>query len=212
MTDKQERMQEQMNKKATQNEVDMTPDVRSECEIAALWRSAIAPKAELSAGGWTPERKREQRKRLLAGELTELEFDAVVFRMGPNANHIRFRQEDMDAFAASFMGTPFLRNHDTGDIGARDGTVVRSWLEHDPVRGDAMRQTIRLTTQRGMRDFLDGIIDRFSIGWYWDQVECSVCGRDWLECQHTPGRAYETDDAFDIDPPGYPPERSRGQP
>ena len=114
--------------------------------------------------------------------------------MGRNANHIRFRKCDMYACAESFVGSPFRRNHDTADIGARDGTVIRSWMQPDPVKGDAMRQTIRLTTQRGMRDFLEGIIDRFSIGWYWQRVECSICGQDWLECEHRPGRIYRMDD------------------
>jgi len=107
--------------------------------LAELWRLGIAPMAELTASGWTPERRKAERDRLVSGELTDLEFDAVVFRMGRNANYIRFRECDMDAFAESFVGSPFLRNHDTADIGARDGTVIRSWMQPDPEKGDAMR-------------------------------------------------------------------------
>jgi hypothetical protein len=116
-----------------------------------------------------------------------LEFDAVVFRHGPNRNHVRFRTEDLAAFAASFAGLPFLRNHAVEDVGARDGTVVASALV-----GDAFHQHIRLTTDRGVRDFQAGILDRFSIGWFYAGVECSICGRDWFGCGHWPGRRYPT--------------------
>ena len=53
-----------------------------------------------------------------------------------------------------------------------------------------MLQTIRLTTDRGIKDFLDGIIDRFSISWYWSSIECSICHDNWLLCEHQPGQAY----------------------
>ena len=124
------------------------------------------------------------------GELRELDFAAVVFRGGPNANHVRFVADELPAFAASFAGQPFLRNHDTDDIGSRDGTVMASRLA-----GDTFRQAIKLTTQRGIRDFLEGIIDRFSIAWGYAGVTCSVCGEDWLTCGHWPGRRYPTADA-----------------
>jgi hypothetical protein len=134
----------------------------------------------------TPERRGELKTMLKEGRLDELRFDAVVFRDGPNANHTRFRQADLAAFAQSFVGVPFLRNHDTNDIGARDGTVVESRMV-----GSEFHQTIRLTTERGMRDFLEGVIDRFSIGWYFEGVECGTCGKDWFECSHWPGQRYE---------------------
>src|SRR5690606_25953478 len=111
----------------------------------------------------TPTRRAQLKQQLKDGTLTELEFEASVFRLGPNRNHVRFRDEDIPAFAASFAGVPFLRNHDVHDIAARDGTVVDSRLV-----GSEFHQTIRLTTERGIRDFLDQIIDRFSIAWYHD--------------------------------------------
>jgi hypothetical protein len=129
------------------------------------------------------------RKRLAAGELEELEFEAVVFRaVYPNRNFVRFRPEDLGAFAASFVDTPFLRNHDLHDVGARDGTVIDAWCE-----GPDMHQKVRLTTQRGIGDFLNGVLDRFSIGWYAQRAECSVCGQDWLKCDHWPGEEYAVD-------------------
>lgn len=128
----------------------------------------------------------ELKAKLRAGELDEIIFEAVVYRDGPNGNHVRFREADLSGLAASYAGVPFLRNHDTHDVGSRDGTVVEGRL----VNGE-FQQTVRLTTERGMRDFLDGVIDRFSISWYFQGVECGICGQDWFGCSHWPGERYE---------------------
>lgn len=127
------------------------------------------------------------RRALAEGTLDELEFDAVVWRNVPNANYVRFRAEELPGLAASFEGAPFLRNHDHADIGSRDGTVLTSRINE---QGE-MLQRIKLTTRRGIADFLDGIIDRFSIAWYWERIECAVCGQDWLVCEHFPGHTYQ---------------------
>ncbi len=158
-----------------------------------LWSAPVGGRlhvrARMSSGRdghrWDPARRDELWAQWRRGELRELTFDAVVFRTGPNANHVRFVPEELPAFAASFAGQPFLRNHDAGDIGSRDGTVVAGHLV-----GNAFRQEISLTTRRGLRDFLEGIIDRFSIAWSYAGVTCSVCGEDWLTCGHWPGRRY----------------------
>ena len=115
-----------------------------------------------------------------------LEFRAVVYRTGPNRNHVRFRESEMQRFAKSFEGKPFLRNHDTADIGSRDGMVIRSEM-----MGERMVQTIRLTRKRAMEEFAEGVIDRFSISWHFSGVTCSVCGEDWLVCEHVLGRRYD---------------------
>ncbi len=79
---------------------------------------------------WAGLDRAELRKQHAAGELQELEFEAVVFRAAyPNWNYVRFRDEEMDAFAASFVGVPFLRNHDMQDIAARDGIVTACWMD-----------------------------------------------------------------------------------
>ncbi len=122
-----------------------------------------------------------------SGALDHIDFTAQVFNSKPNRNHFAFRSEDLVAFAASFKDMPFLRNHDTSDIGARDGTVVLSALT-----GDAFEQIISLTTRRGMLDFIEGRIDRFSIGWNYDDILCTICNTSWFECPHSPGRTYET--------------------
>ncbi|MCC6455888.1 MAG: hypothetical protein IT328_13130 [Caldilineaceae bacterium] len=149
----------------------------------------IGSQAQLFVQGslLTPSRRAELKAKLKTGELEELVFRAVVFRDGPNSNHTRFRASDLAAFAGSFVEMPFLRNHNVNDVGARDGIILASSLV-----GAEFQQTIRLTTERGMRDFLEGVIDRFSIGWYFEGVECSVCGHDWMECNHWPGQKYPT--------------------
>ena len=112
-------------------------------------------------GALTPERRRELRAALAAGELEELTFEAVTFRAAyPNANFLRFRDEDLPGFASSFAGQPFLRNHDQWNIESRGGTVQASALA-----GRAFVQQVKLTVPRDIEAFLNGQIDRFSIGW-----------------------------------------------
>lgn len=125
-----------------------------------------------------------------------VEFDAVTFWERPNRNHVRIRREDLAAFAASFVGAPLLRNHAEGDIGEREGIVVASVVEDRPYPADgvltpAVRQRLRITTQRGRRALREGQIDRFSLAFDVAGWECSVCGSDWLHCNHWPGEQYE---------------------
>lgn len=125
-----------------------------------------------------------------SGEIDHLDFRARVFQLGENRNSFKFRPEDLPALAASFEGQPFLRNHDTADIGARDGTILSSI-----VSDGAIVQDIRLTTRRGMTDLLEGKIDRFSIGfWDYKDIQCSVCNDSYLsaKCRHYPGHQYDT--------------------
>ena len=76
------------------------------------------------------ERRHALRAKLAAGELDELVFEACVFRaVYPNRNYLRFRDEDLEAFAGSFAGQPFLRDHNAYELDARGGTVRASWLE-----------------------------------------------------------------------------------
>ena len=144
-----------------------TPNLKMKHPAKSLTSTPIL---SYSLAAWPPDRRKELLRQLEAGELTELEFEAVVYRRGHNHNPVLFRDEDLDALAASFVGCPFLRNHDVDDIASRDGTIIASRMD-----GDDMVQTIQLTTERGIRDFLRGLIDRFSISWYWSKVECSVC-------------------------------------
>lgn len=125
-----------------------------------------------------------------SGQLEHIDFKARVYRADKeNLNHYKFQDVDLPNFAASFEGNPFLRNHDTYDIGARDGTILEASLD-----GAYFRQTIRLTTRRGMTDFVEGRIDRFSIGWNYSDVLCTICNSSWMNCwSHVPGKTYMTD-------------------
>jgi hypothetical protein len=126
-----------------------------------------------------------------SGEIDHLDFNARTYRHDMrNRNPYIFQDKDLESFAASFEGQPFLRNHDTLDIDARDGTIIESQLE-----GSAFRQTIRLTTRRGMTDFIEGKIDRFSIGWFYDDILCSICNQSWFSCSHYPGMTYKVGEA-----------------
>jgi len=148
------------------------PTMRS---LPMIEKLALPPRAEILP-------------KIESGELDHLDFKASVFGTGKNRNPYEFKGEDLDSFATSFEGVPFLRNHDTYNIEARDGTVIDSKKD-----GSVFKQTIRLTTRRGMTDFVEGKIDRFSIGWYYDDVMCSICKQSWfsMECRHSPGRTYK---------------------
>ena len=128
-----------------------------------------------------------------SGEIEHLEFEARVFRQEKNRNHYRFLFEEIPSFAGSFEGRPFLRNHDTEDIASRDGLIMRSYYEQ--VSG-SMIQHIRLTSRSGMLAFLDGQIDRFSIGWFYEAVTCSICDQDFRSCSHWPGQYYKGEDGI----------------
>lgn len=129
-------------------------------------------------------------ERIAAGEVIQgVAFDAIVFVPGDNHNHFYFRDEDLWAFAVSFAERPFLRDHDEYRIESRDGTVRRSGL----VDG-GFRQTIELTTERGIKSFAEGQIDRFSIGWFFSGITCSICGASWYECDHRWGQEYTDED------------------
>lgn len=138
----------------------------------------------------TQSADREQTLADIASGKTEfIEFNARVFKDGQNKNFVRFRENDMPAFAHSFKNAPFLRNHDTHNIESRDGTTKASEFENS-----AMMQTIRLTTRKGMTAYVEGQIDRFSIGWRAEKTLCSICGNDYgdySKCQHIRGRQYE---------------------
>ena len=120
---------------------------------------------------------------------TEHEIDIISFRTGRNSHLVRVEDHDMPVLAKSFIGAPFLRNHDESDIGSRDGTVIDS-LAETVEDGVALRQRVRVTTERGMRSLAEGQIDRFSISFDVSDWRCSVCGRSWFECDHWPGNTY----------------------
>lgn len=136
----------------------------------------------------TPDLRRALKARLAAGELDELRFQAVTFRaVYPNRNYLRFRDADLTDFAASYAGQPFLRDHETYQLDARGGTVTGCALA-----GNAFITDVALTAPPFIEAFLNGLIDRFSIGWFSKSVTCAVCGESWYsaQCNHWPGKTY----------------------
>lgn len=124
-----------------------------------------------------------------SGEVEHLDFRARVFSpMATNLNPYRFNVEDMPAFAKSFEGQPYLRDHNTYTIDARDGTLMES--DYD---GEWINTEVRLTTRRGMLDYIEGKMDRFSIGWFYDDAICSICNTSFFgrDCEHFPGGKYK---------------------
>lgn len=124
-----------------------------------------------------------------SGEVDHLDFRARVFSpYAKNLNPYRFNVEDMPSFAQSFEGQPYLRDHNTYTIDARDGTLISSQFDGEWINAD-----VRLTTRRGMLDYLEGKMDRFSIGWHYDDALCSVCNASFFshDCSHWPGQKYK---------------------
>lgn len=127
--------------------------------------------------------------------------DAVVFRQGeePNRNFVRFKAGVLRSLAKSFVGAPFLRDHEQRDLGARGGKVLASEFVGGEGTGE-IRQTIELAAPWAIEAIGRGLIDRFSIGWSnTDEVVCSECAAPFFKsifgsmpgCDHMPGDVVE---------------------
>lgn len=151
----------------------------------------LAELADLSANLPKGKTRAEVLNMIESGELESIEFDAKVYRHVRNTNYYTFPAESLADFAASFAGQPFLRDHATYLIEARDGTILTSRLD-----GDLFIQRISLTTRRGMTSYVEGQIDRFSVGWYYDEILCSICNQSFwsLDCNHRIGKKYKLTD------------------
>ncbi len=135
---------------------------------------------------------------------TRVTLEALVFlqRDTPNRNFVRFKPGLLKKFAQSFVGRPFLRDHEQRELSARGGTVIASELvEHKGV--PAIAQTLELVKPWAIEAALDGTISTFSIGWHnTADVECSACGEPLARsifgampsCSHFPGDKFESKD------------------
>ncbi len=163
--------------------------LREVLPVMTLAGPAQGLEASDSVLGMAADERRLAMEQVRSGELTELSFKALTFRAAyPNRNFFRFREEEMAGFAQSFGGTPFLYDHRAGNVGSRHGTVAASALH-----GDELVQEILLTTQAGMLDYLERRIDRFSIGWYYREILCSITGENWFKSPHWPGEKVQVD-------------------
>ncbi len=169
----------------------------------------------------TADSRLEMLTALRGGSVVELELDITSFhqtttprplpkakRKEANANHTRFREQDMAKFAASFAGKPFLRDHDRNDLLARGGTITKSELsEHGNKL--SLSQTIKLVKLWAVEAALDGTLETFSIGWdpagatfraRMDSINCTVCGCSMFsaDCPHMPGDEHKVADSNEV--------------
>ena len=137
--------------------------------------------------------------KLRAGEMPmRMELDAVTYvqRSTPNRNYVRIADDKLAAVAASFVGAPVLRDHNSDNLKARAGTVKASVLDVQADGSKAFRQTLELVKPWAMEAALDGTLDRFSIGFRrTGAIVCSVCNAEYArgffgmypKCDHMPG-------------------------
>lgn len=140
-----------------------------------------------------PKSADELRRALAAGGyIDRLQVDALTFLQtdAPNRNYVRFSTRALQRMAKSFVGRPFLADHER-DITKRGGTIVASELV-DVDGGRGLRQTFDLVKPWAQLGILDGTITEFSIGWYpklATEPLCTVCEKPMfsLDCNHFPG-------------------------
>lgn len=151
---------------------------------------------ELRANGGTLSgaKKREMLERVRGGEHLELEVDAIVYiqRDEPNRNHFRFAPKILKKLARSAVGVPFIMDHKENEVMARGGTVIASQARKNDAGEMEIVQTFKLVKPWAVEGFLDGTIDRFSIGAhvtgelvYRHNGEAVLGDRAWPE--HFPG-------------------------
>lgn len=119
-----------------------------------------------------------------AQEIPGVEWSARVYTHVPNKNHTILNEAELETFASSFIGQPFLKDH-SHKYDDRGGTVLDSKLE--TINGKkVIRQTIQAVTPWAVEGYLNGTIDRYSIGWDAEQYVCTACGTDFLgpDCPH----------------------------
>jgi hypothetical protein len=162
--------------------------------------------------------RRELVERSRAGEQIELSLTARVSsdpveaiplpksaKKKANANFSRFDPEQIESFASSFKGRPFLRDHDRRDLRARGGTIKSSELRRTEKSLEFV-QVLELVEPWAVQLALTGSLQTFSIGWdpkksgwagFKESAICSVCGESQLgfDCPHLPGQEVKLDES-----------------
>lgn len=121
------------------------------------------------------------------GFISDISFEADVYHDIKNENNFIIPADELPKFAPSFRGQPFLQDHAQQQMDFRMGTIDKSTLTN----GKTIEQTINITSEHGIKAFIDGKIDRFSIGWKANEAKCSLCNNDVFSCEHWPGVKYE---------------------
>jgi phage head maturation protease len=137
-----------------------------------------------------------ERKTLLAqvraGEQVDLELDLLAYEQAAgsrNRKAVRFRDGALSTLGRSGKGTPFLRDHEQGNLLARAGTVTASRAEKLGDGHYRVLQTAVLTAPWAVEAALLGNLDRVSIGFApTGDVLCSACNTPVFgACWHRPG-------------------------
>lgn len=156
------------------------------------------------------QRRIELLRGVRQGEPHELIANAIVFRQSntprplpeskakeANRNFFHFAPAEVAAFARTFEGVQFLRDHDRRHLEAVGGHVLLSEAEE---LGDwtVFRQLLHLVKPWAVEGALDGTLQTFSISW--DRVArgmkglrqslyCTVCDEPFWggDCKHFPG-------------------------
>jgi hypothetical protein len=162
-----------------------------ETDLATVERGIVALR---DAGGEVLDA--EKRDFLLnqgrSGSLpAKLHVDVIAYRQprAHNRNFVRFRPDILKALAASFVGAPFLRDHQQRNLDARGGTIIGSEYSLG-ADGPEFHQRLELNEPWAIGKALNGNLDRFSIGWHTTgDIVCSVCEAPMFkgDCAHWPG-------------------------
>jgi hypothetical protein len=197
----------------------MHPGKKELPDLDNVLRLAFEPESmQLLAGGETLTKKHrhEMLRQLRAGDVTELELDARVYRQSKtarplpaakrrecNANFVHFA--DPASLAVAFKGRPFLRDHDRGLLAA-GGEIIESELVEDGDNWIAFQQKLSLKAPWAVEAALMGTLRTFSIAWQpkvggmqalMDAMHCSCCAAPMFggDCPHWPGDEVKLDGA-----------------
>lgn len=119
-----------------------------------------------------------------AGQLPAVRVAARVYLTGPNKNHTVIPDLELEAFAASFIDKPFMRDHDYTQL-AVGGRVIESGVVEADGR-KVIRQVLEAVKPWAVESLLDQTIQRFSIGWDCERQVCTSCEEDFFskKCGH----------------------------
>jgi Mu-like prophage I protein len=121
-----------------------------------------------------------------AGKLSSVQWTPIVYvhDLAKLKKSIVFEEAELETFAKSFEGQPFLKDH--GDAYEdRGGTILASELVERNGK-KAIKQRFEAVKPWAIEGYLDGTIDRYSIGWDAQEFLCTVCGGEYggSGCRH----------------------------
>jgi hypothetical protein len=119
------------------------------------------------------------------GKLDSVRWSPIVFVNDDKLKKpVVFNEPELENFAASFVGQPFLKDHGEA-YEDRGGTIIESGIVERNGK-KAFKQTLEAVKPWAIEGYLDGTIDRYSIGWDAEEKICTVCAVEFNEpgCRH----------------------------